>query len=280
MILEETLQLLKSRLGGSFQRLTIQRVIFGLHITAVELSDGSIGFASTVPPSDDEVHCKKDKRYFGPFSPLQYNGQSVENLFALPDNKNLHVSLKTAVINALSSAELKGLPYPVIAGADPVDLINEEWLRGKKVVLVGAFHSYIEKFVSHGCSLKVLELNEEALQGNEKQYFAPAEQYPSLLPWADLVVITGLTLVNQTFEEVATALRPDSLNIVTGPSSSFLPDGLFSKNIHLVGGTRLTHPNKLFQLAAEGGAGYHLFRYCAEKITIVRNLHDPRLKRS
>lgn len=280
MILEETIQLLKSRHGENFKQLKIKRVVFGLHITAVELSDGSVGFASTVPPSDDEVHCRKDKRYFGPFSPLQYGGQTVEELFALPDNKNLNVSLKTAVINALSSAALAGLPYPVVAGADPLDLVNEEWLRGKKTVLVGAFHSYIEKLAALDCQLKVLELNEEALQGDEKQYFVPAEQYPSLLPWADLVVITGLTLVNQTFEELAAALRTDSLNIVTGPSSSFLPDALFAKNIHLVGGTRLTHPEKLFQLAAEGGAGYHLFRYCAEKMTIVRHPEDPRLKQS
>lgn len=280
MILEETIQLLKSRYGESIKHLKIIRVVFGLYISAVELSNGSVGFASTVHPSDEEVHCRKDKRYFGPFSPLQYSGQTVEDLFALPNTKNLNVSLKAAVINAMSSVELSGLPYLVVENTDPLDLVSEEWLKGKNVVMVGAFHSYIEKLTTLDCQLKVLELNEDALQDDEKQYFVPAEQYASLLPQADLVVITGLTLVNQTFEELAANLRADSLNIVTGPSSSFLPDALFSKNIHLVGGMRLTQPEKIFQLAAEGGAGYHLFRYCAKKITIVRHPDDPRLKRS
>jgi len=277
MILDETIHLLRERYG-SLHNIFLQKVLFGLHITVVELSEGLIGFASTVPPADNEVHCKKDKRYFGPFSPLQFTGQSINDLFALPNEKNLILSLKAAVINALSSPLLGNNRGTLLVGADPVALINREWLSGKKVSLVGAFHSYIEKFTALGCQLKVLELNENVLQNNEKQYFAPASAYPYLLPESDLVVITGLTLVNQTFADLAKCLSPTSLNIVTGPTSSFLPDALFNKNIHLVGGTRLTRPDLIFQLAAEGGAGYHLFRYCAEKITLVENIKDPRLQ--
>ncbi len=278
MILDETISLLRNCYEGRFDSIFLQKVVFGLHITAVELSDGLTGFASTVPPSDREVHCRKDERYFGPFSPLQYTGQLVADLLTLSDDKNLIVSLKAAVINALSSPLLGKTNETLIAGADPVDLIHPGWLYGKKVSLVGAFHSYIEKFVARGCQLKVLELNEDALQGDEKQYFAPAQAYPDLLPHSDLVVITGLTLVNQTFASLASALSSHSLNIITGPTSSFLPDALFARNIHLVGGTRLTHPELIFRLAAEGGAGYHLFRYCAEKISLIKDPSDPRLK--
>lgn len=87
-----------------------------------------------------------------------------------------------------------------------------------------------------------------------------------------------MTLVNQTFADISKVLSPTSLNIVTGPTSSFLPDALFINKIHLIGATRLTRPDLIFQLAAEGGAGYHLFRYCAEKITLVENTDDPRLQ--
>lgn len=277
MIIDETIHLLEDKYG-SFQNIFLRKVIFGLHITAVELSEGQVGFSSTVPPADSEVHCRKDKRHFGPFTPTQFTGQSVKDLFALPYERNLILSLKAAVINALSFPFLGNNRGRLLAGADPVDLINREWLSGKKVSLVGAFHSYIEKFAALDCQLKVLELNENALQDNEKQYFAPAPAFPYLLPESDLVVITGLTLVNQTFADLANVLSPNSLNIVTGPTSSFLPNALFNQKIHLVGGTRITQPDLLFQLAAEGGAGYHLFRYCAEKFALVENINDPRLK--
>lgn len=202
----------------------------------------------------------------------------MKDLFILQNEKSYLSSLKAAVINALSSPFLGTGSGTLIAVTDPVDLIKPEWIFGKKVSMVGAFHSYIEKFMHLGCQLKVLEINENVLQHYEKPFFAPASAYPYLLPESDLVVITGMTLVNQTFADISKVLSPTSLNIVTGPTSSFLPDALFINKIHLIGATRLTRPDLIFQLAAEGGAGYHLFRYCAEKITLVENTDDPRLQ--
>ncbi len=153
MILDETIHLLRERYG-SLHNIFLQKVLFGLHITVVELSEGLIGFASTVPPADNEVHCKKDKRYFGPFSPLQFTGQSINDLFALPNEKNLILSLKAAVINALSSPLLGNNRGTLLVGADPVDLINREWLSGKKSKFGWSISFVYRKIHSPGLSVK------------------------------------------------------------------------------------------------------------------------------
>lgn len=41
------------------------------------------------------------------------------------------------------------------------------------------------------------------------------------------------------------------------------------KNRDFIGATRITHPELLFDVVGSGGKGYHLFRYCAEKISIL-----------
>lgn len=131
MILDETIHLLGKKYGN-FENIFLQKVIFGLHITAVELSNGLIGFASTVHPADSEVHCPKDQRFYGPFSPLQCTGQSVKDLFILQNEKSYLSSLKAAVINALSSPFLGTGSGTLIAVTDPVGLIKPEWIFGKK----------------------------------------------------------------------------------------------------------------------------------------------------
>ena len=44
----------------------------------------------------------------------------------------------------------------------------------------------------------------------------------------------------------------------------------FEKGINIVGGTKITRPEILFNLVSEGGMGYHLFEYCACKTSILK----------
>jgi uncharacterized protein (DUF4213/DUF364 family) len=90
-----------------------------------------------------------------------------------------------------------------------------------------------------------------------------------VLPVSDIVIITGLTLVNNTLDGLLETVKPEAQIIVTGPSSSFIPDILFQHHVKIVGSVSISNPEKMFQVVSEGGAGYHLFEYCAEKITIL-----------
>ena len=78
-----------------------------------------------------------------------------------------------------------------------------------------------------------------------------------------------LTLVNNTIDGLLSAISPDALVIVTGPSSSLIPDVLFQNKVNIIGATKITNPEILFNIVSECGAGFHSFKYCAAKICII-----------
>ena len=112
-------------------------------------------------------------------------------------------------------------------------------------------------------------MNEEALGQEYRKFYIPADEYKSILPASDIVIITGQTLVNKTIDDLLEAISPGTLVIVTGPSSSILPDILFENKVSIIGAVRITKPEILFDIVSEGGTGFHLFEYCARKICIL-----------
>ena len=151
--------------------------------------------------------------------------------------------------------------------ADPIDLMDLG--PGKTVTLVGAFHSYIHKIIQSGSKLFVLELHEDALLPEHKEYYVPANEYARVFQISDTVLITGLTLVNNTLDDLLQSIKPETKVIVTGPSSSVIPDVLFKHNVDIIGGILITKPELVFPLISQGAAGYHLFKYCCEKVCIL-----------
>lgn len=265
-IFEKTLDLLRNQFSDRVRNLTIAEVRMGQHLTAVLLSDGSCGVSSNAskPPRPLD----KSQRDFGPFTPGNIKGRTVAELFDTLAEENCNRSLVTATMNALSANLLFSGKYKVLSNTDPFDLMALG--ADKRVVIVGAFQSYIKRVAASGANLQVLEMKEAALQPIHRRYYVPAEEYPNVLPMADAVVITGLTLTNDTLDDLLAATPPSAEIMVTGPTSSFLPDALFEKNVKYIGGIRITNPTMALVVAGEGGGGYHLFHYCAEKICVVQ----------
>jgi uncharacterized protein (DUF4213/DUF364 family) len=265
MILEKTYELLKTRYKSQIENLTINDVRIGVLLSAVLLSDGSCGVSSTF--IDTLAHCDKKNRDFGDFSPLKIKGQKVTSLFETDRKSNLTDTLKIAVLNAISSKLLLKSDYKIIENADPIDLIDLE--SEKVITLVGGFQTYIQKISCTRNKLNVLELDENALSMEQKQFYVPAGDYAKILPVSDIVIITGLTLVNNTIDGLLAAISPKAQVIVTGPSSSIIPDILFENRVNIIGATRITDTDMLFSIVGESGAGFHLFKYCAQKISIL-----------
>ncbi len=265
MILDETFSLLKVRYKSLIENLTITDVIIGAHLTAVKLSDNSCGVASTM--TENHFHCVKKNRDFEDFTPTKIRGQRIIDLFETSKKSNIIDTLRIAVLNAISSRIITNSKYRILDNTDPIELIDLS--TNKTVTIVGAFHSYIQKIAETSSKLYVLELNEDSLKGDQKQYYVPANEYNRVIPMSDVVIITGLTLVNSTIDGLLQAISPQTQVIVTGPSSSLIPDILFENKVNIIGATRITNPDMLFTIVSEGGTGFHLFRYCAQKICIL-----------
>jgi uncharacterized protein (DUF4213/DUF364 family) len=266
MIIEQTYNLLKRQYGNKLKELIISDVRIGLYLTAVRLSDNSIGTSATL--EDEHPFCAKSNRDFGDFTPLKIRGQKVTNILETRKESGTILSLKTAVLNAVSSKIISSGKYKVIDNYDPIQLLD---LNSRKTItIVGAFQSYIRKISQTGNKLSVLELNEDALAPEQKKFFVPAGEYKKILPASDIVIITGQTLVNRTIDDLLSAITKGTQVIVTGPSSSILPDILFENKVSIIGAIRITNPEILFDIVSEGGTGYHLFEYCARKICVIK----------
>lgn len=266
MIIEQTYKLLKTKYSEIIDNLVIEDVRVGSFVTAVKLSDGSVGTASTL--EEQNPFCSKDNRDFGSFTPLKIKGRKVTDLFSSEKETALVSSLKTASVNAISSGLIRNGNYKVIENCDPVRLIDFQ--PGHTVTIVGAFQSYINRISSCGCRLFVLELDETALHDDQKRYFVPAADFRKVIPLSDVVIITGQTLVNKTIDELLSAVSEGTQVIVTGPSSSLIPDVLFENKVSIIGAIRIDDPDMALEIVSQAGLAYHLFEYCATKICVVR----------
>jgi uncharacterized protein len=134
----------------------------------------------------------------------------------------LESSIGLATINAL-------LPK---RDSDWVDLNAEQVVLergvGKRVALVGHF-PFIPHWREVAGTLWVLE---KMPRGED----LPAEAAREIIPQADIVAITGTTLINKTFDELIPLCRPDALVLVLGPTTPLSPI-LFDYGVHLVSGS-------------------------------------------
>jgi uncharacterized protein (DUF4213/DUF364 family) len=265
MILNKTYELLKTRYKSHIEKLEISDVRVGVHLTAVKLSDDSSGVASTLP--DIQVHCIKEHRDFGDFTPSKIKGQKVIDLLETAKNSGVIDTLKIAALNAISSKIISNSDYRKLENTDPIEFVPLD--SQKTITIVGGFHSYIRKISPTNNKLYVLELNGDALSEEHRQFYVPAADFKEILPISDIIIITGLTLVNNTIDGLLSAIPSKALVIVTGPSSSIIPDILFENKVNIIGATRITNPDLLFTIVGEAGAGFHLFQYCAQKICIL-----------
>lgn len=265
MIIEKTYNLLRTGYSGKFESLSIADVRIGLHLVAVQLSDGSIGTAAAL--EEDHPFSSKEERDFGEFTPLKIRGQKISELFEYTKTSKIISSLKTACLSAISTGIISSGKYKVIEHCDPVDLIdlNQE----KTITIVGAFQSYISKISQTSNRLHVLEFNESALKPEQRKYFVPAKEYMTVIPRSDIVIITGQTLVNNTIDDLLNVVSKGTTVIVTGPSGNIIPDVLFENKVNIIGAVRIIRPELVFDIVSEAGLAYHLFKYCAAKISVL-----------
>jgi len=264
MIVQKAIDYLKATHSDYINDLRISEVRIGVYMTAVILSDGSCGIAST---SLDEHCCEKKNRDFGDFSPSKIENQKVTDLLDLSKPSSLIDTLKIAVINAIASAIPLNPKYKVLENTDPIDLID---LSGSKTItIVGAFQNYIQTIAGTKNNLFVLELNENMLSEPHKKFFIPANEYKRVIPVSDIVILTGLTIVNNTIDGLLESVSDGTKVIITGPSAGMIPEVLFKNKVNIIGTTRVTDSRLLMKVVSEAGTGYHFFRYCAKKICIT-----------
>ena len=136
---------------------------------------------------------------------------------------------------AVGMAAINSLIEPDLHRARAVnarDLLIER-APGHAVAIVGHF-PFTEDLRAAAERLYVLELN-------PRPGDLPADRAQDVVPWADIVAITGVTLINHTFDELVGLCRPDAYVVMLGGSTPLSPV-LFEHGVDVVGGTVVDDP--------------------------------------
>lgn len=128
-----------------------------------------------------------------------------------------------------------------------VDLNAGDWLvehgRGRRVAVVGHF-PFLEKLREVVDTLWVLEKHPAPDEHG-------ADEATEIIPQADVVAITGTTLINRTFDFLASLWKPGSRVMMLGPSTPLSPV-LFDYGIDVVSGTVVTDPLRFLTIIGHG----------------------------
>ena len=87
---------------------------------------------------------------------------------------------------------------------------------------------------------------------------------------ADVLLITGATLLNDTLEDLLALARPKARVTVLGPTVGMLPDAFMARGADCLGTVRITRPDAFLDLLAEAGSAPHFLGHSAEKIVLAR----------
>ncbi|WP_027399114.1 DUF364 domain-containing protein [Anaerovorax odorimutans] len=272
IILEETIDLIKDKIGEELNEITVERAVFGLFFSGVKLSTGHGGLCFTPVKEMPEAVCCPSSAKAMPLSGKLKGISVLKYIEEIHSDNPLKRTLGIAALNALSTfywEREKELDYKVVIREDAFEKVDVT--KFKKTVVIGALVPMLKKLTKENSDYKVLEMDSRTLKGDELEHYAPATDASIYVPDADLLVITGVTLLNNTLNDLLKIAKKGAEIIVTGPTASMIPDALFKRGVTIVGGIIVTKSDELLDIISEGGSGYHFFEKYAER-TIIRKI--------
>src|ERR1700746_434134 len=270
-ILRETLAAICEILGPELDGLTVDGAVIGLFFTGVKLSNGIAGACATPIKTIPEAVCCPTSAMAMRF-PGKLRGRPALDLAkeALSDH-GIRRAVGIAAMNALADTCWHRRPHPGTELCFGIDAFDATEIRpGDNVVVVGAFVPFLRELKRRRQPYLVLEQDPATLKADELPFFRPANDAPTVVPEADVLLITGTTLINDTLEELLRRAKPAARVTMVGPTVSMLPDAFLGRGADILGTVRITAPDEFLEMLAEGGSGYHFLGRSAQKIVLVR----------
>ncbi len=271
VLLSETRGHIESILESELDSLLVERAVFGLFFSGVKLSDGHGGLCFTPVKELPQAVCCPSSASAMPLSGKLHDRPVRAYLEDLDSTNILKKTLALATLNALSSLIWdRGLysGYTLTLSLDAFD--RAVIPTGGKTVVIGALVPMLKKLLKADADFTVLEMDSRTLKGKELDHYAPSEDAYKYLPYADLDVITGVTILNDTLPSLLEMAKKGARIIVTGPTASMLPDSFFLRGVTTMGGIIVTDADRVLDIISEGGSGYHFFGKGAERLVITK----------
>lgn len=182
----------------------------------------------------------------------------------------LEVSLGMAAVNALIP------PRPDLWSSLHSKEVLARLGRGKTVVMVGRF-PYVPELRHKVGRLLVLEQNPKDADD------LPAAAAPEVIPQADVLAITAMTLLNRTFDDLLALRRAGVPVVIVGPTTPLTPI-LFEMGAVVLSGAVVERPRAVLR-ALEEGANFHQLRQIGVRLvsmtgdaSLLKSLNHTRNK--
>ncbi len=91
-----------------------------------------------------------------------------------------------------------------------------------------------------------------------------------MVPRADVVLITGTSLVNDTLDDLLALAKPAARVAMVGPTVGLFPDPYLRRGVTILGGIRITEPDAFLDVLAEGGGAHDFLGRSAQKVVLAR----------
>jgi uncharacterized protein (DUF4213/DUF364 family) len=270
-ILRETLATIRNIVGPEADDIAVERAVIGLFFTGVKLNNGSAGACATPIKTIPEAVCCPSSAMAMPF-PGKLHGRPALDLAeeALGD-PGIRRAVGIATMNALADTCWRRRPHPDTELRLGTDAFEATEIRPRdKVVVVGAFVPFLRALKRRRQPFLVLEQDPATLKADELPFFRPAEEAGKVIPEADVLLVTGTTLINDTLEDLLGLTKPAARVTMVGPTVSLLPDAFLRRGADILGTVRITEPDDFLEMLCEGGSGYHFLGRSARKVVLVR----------
>jgi len=165
----------------------------------------------------------------------------------------LEAAIGIATVNALLPAKRE-----LWIDCNAEDVIAQ-YGAGKRVALIGHF-PFISRLRERVGTLQVLE---QQPRGED----LPAAAASKVIPRADVVAITGTTLLNHTFEELMVLCRPEAKVLVLGPSTPLSPI-VFNYGVHLLSGSVVEDIEAVLRAVSQGANFRQIHRQGVRLVTM------------
>ncbi len=250
--------------------ITPKELRIGVFYTGVVLSSGHAGMSYTPVQEIPEAVCCPRSHAKMPAAGELLNKEITELMdYALDDNA-LKAAVGMATLNALSAVLLADddCKYKPTAYGNALELID---ITGNDTVaMVGAFTPFIKKISEITEKLFVIEKNPRVVGKDDTFKIESADRLEEIIPQANILIITGVTLINHTLGPILDLAEKANEIVVVGPTASIYPEPLFKRGVTVMGGVRITDAARMIHLIGEAGSGYDFFDTCADKV-IMRN---------
>ena len=217
------------------KRVNIDQVTIGLGYTAVTISDGGIGIAAT--------GVARGGCCAGDFNIVDFEGRPATDLLQLiMAPAPMARTMALALINALNHRQALAMPE------DPGNalLLDHFGIRsGARVAMVGYFPPLVRLFEKESVPLSVID---DAKGLGDKKTF-----YDQLDGWADVLLITATSIINDSTETILSHAGPDLKTVLLGPSTPMIPKAFAGLPIDMLAGSAITDPRQTLKIVRHGG---------------------------